>query len=469
MNVSTILEDRNVSQTVAAKTDCYRLILFNGDGTHVLLAGENYRHFLPELRIPQFTRPAEQITSVLRDTWGIPAVLLFSNRIESDERPCYAVLEACRGNWQVPAKLAWYPIEKAASYLIDDGEAVLLQASRAKIVHPSFGADPEPFSRLGWAQRLHDWVQLTVRPLGMELVDLLQFNGSETFNLLRFGTTSRPLWFKAVGKPNLHEFPITLTLSRLFPNYLPKILSSDPLLNGWLMESGGEVTLRDVEDFDTWRNAVCRLAGLQIESIPQTSQLSKAGCRDLSMGTLTSLVDPFFYAMAGLMQQQIKNPPPPLTRAELTAVASAVTNALHLLSDCGIPYTLGHGDFNPGNILVEDDRCVFTDWAEAHVGHPFLTLEYLLAHLRMSCPALAIQEDQLREVYADCWRSIMCAASIERGLQLSPLIAVYASAISSNSWRDPKRLAVPHVVGYLRSLTRRMRHEASKLHKRENS
>jgi len=139
------------------------------------------------------------------------------------------------------------------------------------------------------------------------------------------------------------------------------------------------------------------------------------------------------------------------------------------MGDIAIPYTLGHGDFNPGNILVESDRCIFIDWAEAHVGHPFLTFEYFLAHLRQSGLSLATQEGSLRAAYTECWRSTVRAASVESALRLSPLIAVFASAISSNSWRDPERLAIPQVPGYLRSLTRRMRYEAGELHQWENS
>jgi hypothetical protein len=470
MGASTIAAlDQVVSQPPTTQTECYRLMLLNCEGTHVLLHEANIQYSLPEVRIPPFTRLAEQLTSVLRNIWGIQTILLFSSLIESPpEKLHYAMVEACSRGWQVPPDFAWVPIQQATSYLTDCGEASLLQASHAKAVQPYFGVDPAPFSRVGWIHRLNDWVKVTVAPLGIEPTDVSQLNGSEAFSLLRFDTTRKPLWFKAVGKPNLHELPITTTLSMLFPDYLPKILSSDPLLNGWLMESGGETTLRDTEDFSAWRNAVCRLAELQIASISHTSQLSKAGCRDLCMETLSLFVDPFFEAMAGLMQQQTKNPPPPLTRAELTDVASALTNALDRLGDIGIPYTLGHSDFNPGNILVEGNRCVFTDWAEAYVGHPFLTFEYLLAHLRISCPTLVMREDCLREAYTACWRSTVCSANIERALQLSPLIAVYANAISSNSWRDPERLVVPQVPGYLRSLTRRMRQESGKLHQRKD-
>jgi hypothetical protein len=34
--------------------------------------------------------------------------------------------------------------------------------------------------------------------------------------LVRFETTREPVWFKAVGKPNLHELAITLLLTALF-------------------------------------------------------------------------------------------------------------------------------------------------------------------------------------------------------------------------------------------------------------
>jgi len=437
-------------------------MLFNGEGTHVLLE-ENNKRFLPELHIPQFTRPAEQITSVLRNTWSIPAVLLFSNRIEADEeRPYYAAVEACRGNWDVPAGLAWYPIERAASTLVE-GEASLLRTSHAKAVQPHFGVDPAPFGRLGWLHRLHDWVKTTVAPLGIELTHVSQLNGSETFCLLRFDTTKEPLWFKAVGRPNLHEFPITLTLSRLFPDYVPTILSSDPLLNGWLMDSAGELTLVDVDDHSIWQKAIQRLAQLQIKSVSHIPELLQAECRDLRTKTLADLVDPFFECVRGLMERQTKTRSLPLTAQELSTLASNVKLLLASLAELGIPDTLGHSDFNPGNILLAYDRYVFTDWAEGSVGHPFLTFEYFLAHLRKSFPALAGRADEFREAYSKEWLPTVPAAGIVRGLQIMAAIAPYAYALSGDAWRDPSRLNVPPVPALLRSLARKMNQEVNSL------
>jgi hypothetical protein len=360
-------------------------------------------------------------------------------------------------------------VQSACTYLLNDGEPDLLRSSHAKAIQAHFGVDRAPFSRLGWVHRLHDWAELTIRPLGIELTDLAQLNGGETFCLVRLGTTRKPLWFKAVGQPNLDEFPITLLLSKLFPDYVPAVVASDPSLNGWLMESGGHLTLRECENPEIWRSAVQRLASLQIESIGRTSQLLQAGCRDLRIETLTSYVAPFFSVMAKLMEQQTKHPPAPLTKEELSELARTVVVGLRLLAEVGMPNTLGHSDFNPGNILVDGDRCLFIDWAEAHVGHPFLTFEYFAAHLRNSCPVLIRQEDCWRKAYSDVWRSAAASTEVTRALDLSPLIAAYAYASSGKAWRDVECLALPGVPAYLRSVTRRMKVEACTFNQRSDS
>ena len=58
-----------------------------------------------------------------------------------------------------------------------------------------------------------------------------------------------------------------------------------------------------------------------------------------------------------------------------------VKDALTAWAQSNIPDTLGHLDLNPGNILISPDQCVFLDWAEAYVGPPFLTFQYLIEHL----------------------------------------------------------------------------------------
>jgi len=66
----------------------------------------------------------------------------------------------------------------------------------------------------------------------MELKDFEQLNGCET-SRSSFRDNTPSVWFKAVGKPNLHEFPITVALAELFPEYLPSLLATRPACNGW--------------------------------------------------------------------------------------------------------------------------------------------------------------------------------------------------------------------------------------------
>src|SRR5215813_3134491 len=63
-------------------TDTYRLIVFDSAGTTVLLESVGKEYRLPRVEIPQFTRPAQEVTKLLLGTWGISAVFLFSGVLE---------------------------------------------------------------------------------------------------------------------------------------------------------------------------------------------------------------------------------------------------------------------------------------------------------------------------------------------------------------------------------------------------
>jgi thiamine kinase-like enzyme len=452
---STLTPDLCNPDALPNESDRFRLLLFNSSGTKVLLNLENSAPSLPEITTMKYTRPAREITSALQTTLGLPTVLLFVNE-DHQGKPGLAVLEAAKAGWQVPVGLEWAPIRRAASVL-GANEGKLLQIIHAKIHQPHFPADPAPFSRLGWLRRLIPWIAEAIQAYG-ELGDWTQFNGSEAFSLLRFETTGKPVWFKAVGEPNVHEFSITQSLARLLPDFIPEVISSDPLLNAWLMKSGGEATLHQCEDVQTWRNAVDRLALLQTESVRHAADLLNAGARDLRTESLLQLVSPFIKAMERLMAQQATNSPRRLIPTKLAGLASTIEQALHSMSRDPIPNALGHSDFNPGNILVDGGRCVITDWAAAHIGNPFLTFEYFIEHLRKS--PLAMHESCLRDAYIQRWLHILPAVNVDHALRLSPLIAVYAYAVSCDGWRDPEQRPAG---GYMRSLTRRMKAEADRL------
>jgi hypothetical protein len=451
----------------APKTDAYRLIVFNRAGTAVLLEASSSGHDLPLVEIPKFTRSAEKITTYLRDHWRIPTVLLFSGLLEQTPDPLYfAALEAQVRTCGLPEGMYWFPIHHAISHLLNEQERKVLESAYFKSTDRMPGIDPEPFTRLGWLSNLQDWVRSVIQPLGMELRDFRQLNGCETFSLIRFDTTQAPVWFKCVGKPNLHEFPITVALAKLFPQYLPSVLAPHPHYRGWLMADSGDTSLAESQDASAWASPAAALADLQNQSATKSADLLQAGCRDLRIPNLLELVDPYLDAIADLMQQQTKVPPPILSREELADLSARLKDSLLRLESLRFPDTLGHSDFNPGNIFVGPEGCTFIDWAEAHVSHPFLTFEYLISHLRKDHPALGQLEGAIRSRYSQCWQSLFSSEKVSEAFLYTPLVAVFAYAVAGNAWRDVERLKIPHVPGYLRSLTRRMKQEADLVQRR---
>ncbi len=260
------------------KTDAYRLIVFNRAGTEVLLDSRSPAYDLPLVGIPKFARSAKEITTVLRDRWRIPSVLLFSGLLEQNPLPVYfAALEAQVRTCASPEGINWFPVHHAISHLLKNNKQRVLESSYLRFTNRMAGEDPEPFCRLGWLSHLQDWVTTVIRPRAMELKDFEQLNGCETFSLIRFETTQHPVWFKAVGKPNLHEFPITIALAELFPEHLPSLLGTQPACHGWLMSDAGGPPLKEVEKPSSWKDAATALADLQIASIDARRHAARIG------------------------------------------------------------------------------------------------------------------------------------------------------------------------------------------------
>ncbi|MCU1304962.1 MAG: prolyl oligopeptidase [Candidatus Sulfotelmatobacter sp.] len=445
------------------QSERYRLVIFDDTGTRLLLTNTDGKLALPEVAVPKFTRIVEKITSTVQERWDITTSLLKLDCAPSaPQGHFYAALEAPRNCGVIPG-LTKHSVLDALAVLPDDGDISFLSTSHSSAMARPSGNDVGPFTRLGWKYDVENWVR---QVSGLEPVSIRQLSGSDDTALIRFETATRSLWLKAVGQSSAQEFAHTVQLAEWFPTYLPAIVSLNSSWTAWLMESGGETNLRECTELDTWVMVAGRLAELQIKSICRATEFLGMNCVDLRLSTLQALVDPFFEFMGDLMERQTTNPPAPLTTRELSEIAVILREAISELSRLNLPDVIGHSDFNPGNILIGEQNCVFIDWAAAHVGNPTLTFEYLVAHFRKSHPTDSELGHRLRYEYKQHWLAYLSAHSAEqldRALEFARLVAVFASAIASNSWRTPALLARPGIAGYLRSLARIMKKEASRL------
>jgi len=115
---------------------------------------------------------------------------------------------------------------------------------------------------------------------------------------------------------------------------------------------------------------------------------------------------------------------------------------------------------NPWNIIISSDRCAFLDWAEAYVGPPFFSFEYLLQHFRREICADAALESQFLQAYMAPWRQLLAEGLLGEALALAPLAAVFAYAVGTSARKDMGKLRDPETSAYFRSLARRMNREA---------
>ena len=184
------------------------------------------------------------------------------------------------------------------------------------------------------------------------------------------------------------------------------------------------------------------LADLQIASFGQTLHLVDAGCRDMRLCSLVDIVQPFLEVMAGLMEQQTKVSPARLSRTEIHTLGAQLQEALSIFDNSGLPNALGHLDFNPGNILVSGNHCVFLDWAEACAGHPFVTFQYLLEHLRRLCPVSESWEPRLLSAYTAKWRFFVEPKALTETIAVARLLAPFTYAIAGGAWREPTHLVL---------------------------
>jgi Phosphotransferase enzyme family len=243
-------------------------------------------------------------------------------------------------------------------------------------------ADADHPLRLPWARpsgvrELLQWasgqVDLTGRPVQVKTWNLS--------GLFRLPTADGPVWLKAVPGFAAAESAAIAAVAAVDPGLVPAVLASGP----------GRLLLADVPGADCWdaspqiaADALRRLVAAQarIGRLPQAipdrrPQTLAAAVRDLLDGPAGAELSP----------------------AELEA-ARALQPRWEMLADCGLPDTLVHGDFHPGNWRCGAGPPVVLDFADAHAGNP------VLDGLR----AIDFMPASARRAAADAWIAAWAAA-----------------------------------------------------------
>jgi hypothetical protein len=458
--------------TVDTRAEEVRVFLLREEGRRMMLSGRPGAFTLPKIFIPAYSRHAEEISMGLRLFYELESYCLFTLPSDSARPPSHHYSFSClAGKGLPPSGFAWAdPASVAREDFKEDCDFTSLQTGYRLIEGCRADHTRGYFARPGWLEHMQGWIERQLMSRGMRLTGgWSQQNASATASLVRFETDSSAVWFKAAGEANRQELSITLYLASHLPEFLPPFVAIHPESHGWLACEVAGLPPSEHSMDAAWLEVADTLARFQQKTTTHAAGLLAAGCIDIRPQALALRIKPFLDVTGQLMAEQVKASPAPLTPQEIDSLSGILHDALGFAETLSLPSALVHLDFNLGNIIVGSQGVTFLDWAAGGIGHPFLTLEYLLEQLRTIHPASESLRARLTSTYWSHWRSCLEENALREAVRLAPLLAAFSYASSSDACRDSARRSDPGTAGHLRSMARRIKHEADQWTRRSRA
>jgi Ser/Thr protein kinase RdoA (MazF antagonist) len=118
------------------------------------------------------------------------------------------------------------------------------------------------------------------------------------------------------------------------------------------------------------------------------------------------------------------------TRSGLERLVDELPARFAAVTACGIPDSLVHGDFHPGNIRGDADRIVLLDWGDCGIGHPLLDQAAFIARI---APAA---RRPVAEEWTRLWRKAVPSSDPRHASKLLAPVAALRQAIVYRRFLD---------------------------------
>lgn len=329
----------------------------------------------------------------VEEVLGVPAVVLRLVRVEGSD--------GARDGHVTYHVEALEPVPDAAGSDLDPAFGLALADHPLRM----------PWARASGVRELLAWaaghVEITGRPVQRKTWNLS--------GLFRLPTADGPVWLKAIPGFAAAEPAAIAALAGVDPGLVPTVLAGAP----------GCLLLADIDGVDCWDASVETAADvLRRLAAAQSAVAGPSGWlpAELSDRTPGKLVDAVRALLAGPVGAE-------LDAKELDA-ALALLPRWEQLADCGLPDTVVHGDFHPGNWRRGDGPPVVLDFADAHLGSPVLDALRAIGWL---------PEDRRRpvaEAWVQAWSAAVPDARPADALRIAEPLAHLAYAVRYQEFLD---------------------------------
>jgi hypothetical protein len=232
----------------------------------------------------------------------------------------------------------------------------------------------------------------------------------------RLPLSSGEAWLKVVPFFFEHEGAV---IDHLHGEAVPDLLARD----------GGRMVLAGIAGEDRYdaegpelHEMIDTLVDLQGRWLGRTDVLRGLGLPDWSGGTLLREIERLVERSGPLLD--------PADQATLVAFVEGLPPRLAAIADAGIPDSLVHGDFHPGNVMGAPGRLVLLDWGDCGIGHPLLDQSAFLSRIQPAEAPVA------RARWHAAWRRMLPGSDPDRASDLIAPIAAARQAVIYQRFLD---------------------------------
>lgn len=235
-------------------------------------------------------------------------------------------------------------------------------------------------------------------------------------SLWRIPVGGESVWLKSVPPFFAHEGAV---LDRLQDGPVPRLLA----------HQAGRVLMREIPGEDLYGAQLPTL--LTLVSMLVSLQAQWCGREDelLSLGMPDWRGDPLTVAIESVVRRTW----PELVsedRRALTELLERLPRRFASLAECGVPDSLVHGDFAPGNARGRDDTIVLLDWGDCGVGHPLLDMSAFVDRIPSESVA------PIKSHWTKRWRQAVPGSDPARAAELVEPIAAARQAVIYQGFLD---------------------------------